>query len=53
MKQAITGNAGPKVRSDIEVTLELTETGGIELNLNRKVKIMYGMLSKSSVGAFF
>jgi citrate lyase subunit beta/citryl-CoA lyase len=42
MKQATTGNAGPKVRSDIEVTLELTETGGIELNLRSKVKTMYG-----------
>jgi len=42
MKQAITGNAGPKVRSDIEVTLELTESGGIELNLKSKVKTMYG-----------
>jgi citrate lyase subunit beta/citryl-CoA lyase len=42
MKQAITGNAGPRVRSDIEVTLELAETGGIELNLKSKVKSMYG-----------
>lgn len=42
MKQAITGNTGPRVRSDIEVTLELTETGGIELNLKSKVKTMYG-----------
>ena len=42
MKQAITGNAGPKVRSDIEVTLEITEAGGIELNLRSKVKTMYG-----------
>ena len=42
MKQATTGNAGPKVRSDIEVTLELTETGGIELNLRSKVETMYG-----------
>lgn len=42
MKQAITGNAGPKVRSDIEVTLDLTDTGGIELNLKSKVKTMYG-----------
>ena len=38
MKQVITGNTGPKVRSDIEVTLELTESGGIELNLKSKVK---------------
>lgn len=42
MKQATTGNAGPKVRSDIEITLELTEAGGIELNLKSKVKTMYG-----------
>ncbi len=42
MKQATAGNAGPRVRSDIEVTLELTEAGGIELNLRSKVKTMYG-----------
>ena len=42
MKQVITGNTGPKVRSDIEVTLELTDSGGIELNLKSKVKSMYG-----------
>ncbi len=42
MKQAITGNAGPRVRSDIEVTLELTDSGGIELNIKSKVKSMYG-----------
>ncbi len=42
MKQAITGNAGPRVRSDIEVTLELTDSGGIELNIRSKVQTMYG-----------
>jgi citrate lyase subunit beta/citryl-CoA lyase len=42
MKQTITGNAGPKVRSDIEVTLELTGSGGIELIIKSKVKSMYG-----------
>jgi len=42
MKQAVTGNAGPKVRSDIEVTLELTDSGGTELILKSKVKTMYG-----------
>ncbi len=42
MKQAITGNVGPRVRSDIEVTLELTDSGGIELNIRSKVKTMYG-----------
>ncbi len=43
MKQAITGNAGPKVRSDIEVTLELTDSGGVELIVKSKVKSMYGI----------
>jgi citrate lyase subunit beta / citryl-CoA lyase len=42
MKQAVAGNAGPKVRSDIEVTLELTDSGGTELILKSKVKTMYG-----------
>jgi len=42
MKQATTGNAGPKVRSDIEVTLALTESGGIELEIKSRVKTMYG-----------
>lgn len=42
MKQAITGNAGPKVRSDIEVTMEITGSGGVELSLKSKVKSMYG-----------
>jgi len=42
MAQSITGNSGPKVRSDIEVTLEITGSGGIELNIKSKVKTMYG-----------
>jgi citrate lyase subunit beta/citryl-CoA lyase len=42
MKQAITGNAGPKVRSDVEVTLEIRDSGGVELSLRSKVKSMYG-----------
>jgi citrate lyase subunit beta / citryl-CoA lyase len=42
MKQAVTGNAGPKVRSDIEVMLELTDSGGIGLSIKSKVKSMYG-----------
>lgn len=42
MKQAITGNSGPKVRSDIEVTLELRASGGIDLDIRSKVKTMYG-----------
>jgi citrate lyase subunit beta/citryl-CoA lyase len=42
MKQAIAGNAGPKVRSDVEVTLELRNSGGVELDIQSKVKSMYG-----------
>lgn len=42
MKQAVAGNAGPKVRSDVEVTLELTASGGIVVELVSKVKTMYG-----------
>ena len=42
MKQAITGNAGPKVRSDVEVTLEITSSGGVHLEIVSKVISMYG-----------
>ena len=43
MKQTTTGNAGPKVRSDIEVTLMITEAGGINLEIKSRVKSMYGI----------
>jgi citrate lyase subunit beta/citryl-CoA lyase len=39
---AVTGNAGPKVRSDCEITLELTGRGGIIIDLTSKVKTLYG-----------
>jgi citrate lyase subunit beta/citryl-CoA lyase len=42
MKQVITGNTGPKVRSDLEVTLEMTGSGGLEISVMSKVKSMYG-----------
>ena len=42
MKQATTGNAGPKVRSDIEVTLIITDDGGVDLEIKSRVKSMYG-----------
>lgn len=47
MKQVITGNAGPKIRSDIEVTLELRTSGGIEIEIKSKVKSMYGRAIES------
>ena len=39
---AITGNRGPKVRSDCEISLELTSGGGIIIELVSKVKALYG-----------
>jgi citrate lyase subunit beta/citryl-CoA lyase len=39
---ATTGNKGKGVRSDCFVTLELTEKGGIQLQVESKVMVMYG-----------
>ncbi len=39
---AVTGNSGPKVRSDCEITLELTIEDGIRIDLNSRVKALYG-----------
>ena len=39
---AATGNKGKGVRSDCFVTLELTDLGGIQLELESKVIVMYG-----------
>jgi len=41
-KLALIGNKGKGVRSDCHVTLELTETGGIQVELISKVESMYG-----------
>ncbi len=41
-KTGIAGNKGQTVRSDCLVTLELTEGGGIQLNLKSKVNTLYG-----------
>jgi len=39
---AVSGNSGPKVRSDCEVTLEIKDEGGILIDLKSKVKVLYG-----------
>jgi citrate lyase subunit beta/citryl-CoA lyase len=39
---AVTGNTGPKVRSDCEITLEINSDGGINIDLISKVKALYG-----------
>ena len=44
---AIAGNSGPKVRSDCEITLEIRQKGGITIDLNSKVKVLYGESIKS------
>lgn len=41
-KIATAGNAGPKVRSDCFVTLELKDSGGVQIDLKSKVKVLYG-----------
>lgn len=39
---AKSGNSGPKVRSDCEISLELREDGGIAIELKSKVGVLYG-----------
>jgi citrate lyase subunit beta/citryl-CoA lyase len=39
---AVTGNAGPKIRSDCQITLELSSGAGITIDLVSKVKTLYG-----------
>lgn len=41
-KKVTVGNLGPKVRSDCQVSLELRDTGGIQLIINSKVKSIFG-----------
>ncbi|HYX07520.1 MAG TPA: aldolase/citrate lyase family protein [Bacteroidales bacterium] len=41
-KTATTGNHGEKVRSDCQVTLEITREGGRIINVESKVQSMYG-----------
>ena len=46
---AVAGNSGPKVRSDCEISLELTSQGGIRINLSSKVRVLYGESIKALV----
>jgi citrate lyase subunit beta/citryl-CoA lyase len=39
---AVSGNSGPKIRSDCEITLELKGEGGINIDLVSRVKALYG-----------
>jgi citrate lyase subunit beta/citryl-CoA lyase len=51
MKQsiAISGNSGPKVRSDCEISLEIRPDGGITIDLVSKVKALYGESIKNLI----
>jgi citrate lyase subunit beta / citryl-CoA lyase len=42
IKSGSAGNAGPKIRSDCEVSLELRDSGGISIDIKSKVKALYG-----------
>ena len=46
---AISGNSGPKVRSDCEITLELKTEGGIIIDLVSKVEALFGESIKSLI----
>jgi len=39
---AVSGNSGPKVRSDCQMELELKDEGGIVIELKSKVQVLYG-----------
>ena len=41
-KRAVAGNKGEGIRSDCQITLELTDSGGLQLDLISKVESMYG-----------
>jgi citrate lyase subunit beta / citryl-CoA lyase len=53
---AVTGNSGPKVRSDCEVMLQIVSGGGIVVDLTSKVKALYGesilKLTEDVIGFF-
>lgn len=49
VKIATSGNKGKGVRSDCFVTLELTDQGGIQLELESKVAVMYGASIRQEV----
>ncbi len=41
-KTATAGNKGKSIRSDCSVTLEITDSGGIQIDLQSKVKTLFG-----------
>ncbi len=39
---AVSGNSGPKVRSDCEITIQLKNSGGLLVDVESRVKVLYG-----------
>jgi len=48
-KRVIIGNRGKKVRSDCYVEMELTQSGGIQLELKSKVESMFGNANRKLI----
>ena len=53
MKTALVGNKGNGVRSDCHITLEITESSGINISLNSKVDALFGESIKILVEDIF
>jgi len=49
-KTATVGNKGKDVRSDCQVTMELTESGGIQLTIDSRVRVLYGAAIRKLAG---
>lgn len=49
MKTAQTGNKGAGIRSDCFIALELRNSGGIRLNMNSKVEVMFGKANRKLI----
>jgi citrate lyase subunit beta/citryl-CoA lyase len=45
-KQAVAGNLGKKVRSDCHISMELTNSGGRQIEILSKVEVMFGRTNK-------
>ena len=48
-----TGNKGKTVRSDCFVTLALKESGGLEIQMESKVDVMYGNANRKLIKEVF
>ena len=49
MQKSFAGQRGPKVRSDCYIEIEITDNGGITIELNSKVEVMYGKSIRSLI----